>query len=379
MSTDLPVTAPPAGPPAPGADPAPRGQSPARDAAVNAVTRVSLRVMPLLPDPVKRLLMGRRRITVDGNTLDTTLQFMLAAQRAAGLGGLVASDDVTVARRQLRITSAMFPVRVDVDVENLTLPGPAGLIPARHYRPKAATGDLPLLVFYHGGGFVIGDLDTHDELCRLICRDGEVGVLSVDYRLAPEHKAPAAADDAYAAYRWASEHAADLRADPARIAVGGDSAGGNLSAVVCQRARNAGGPAPALQLLIYPAVDLCSDTRSKTLFAEGYFLTKRDMDWFMEQYLAGAAVDSQDPDASPLLADDLSGLPPALVLVGGFDPLRDEGIAYAEAMRAAGVEVDLRVEATLVHAFANFFPLGGRSAVAVAEMISALRAHLSRV
>jgi acetyl esterase len=273
----------------------------------------------------------------------------------------------------------MFPTRIDVEVRELTIPGPAGPIPARHYRPRGATGDLPLLVFYHGGGFVIGDLDTHDELCRLIARDGGLGVLSVDYRLAPEHKAPAGGDDAYAAYRWAHEHAAELGAQPARIAVGGDSAGGNLSAVVCQRSRNDGAPLPALQLLIYPATDVCSDTRSKTLFAEGYFLTKRDMDWFMDHYLEGATVDRNDPGVSPLLADDLTGLPPALVLVGGFDPLRDEGIAYAEAMRAAGVEVDLRVEGTLVHAFANFFPLGGRSAGAVADMISALRAHLSRV
>lgn len=379
MSSSLPVAAPPVGPPAPGADPAPRGKSGARDAAVNAVTKLSLRVMPLLPDPVKRVLLGGRRITVDGNTLDTTLQFMLAAQRAAGLGGLVASDEVAVARHQLRITAAMFPARIDADVRDLTIPGPAGPIPARHYRPRGVTGDLPLLVFYHGGGFVIGDLDTHDELCRLIARDGGLGVLSVDYRLAPEHKAPAAADDAYGAFRWAYDHAADLGAQPARIAVGGDSAGGNLSAVVSQRARNDRAPMPALQLLIYPATDLCGDTRSKTLFAEGYFLTKRDMDWFMDHYLEGAAVDRNDPAASPLLADDLSGLPPALVLVGGFDPLRDEGIAYAEAMRAAGVEVDLRVEGTLVHAFANFFPLGGRSAGAVADMISALRAHLSRV
>lgn len=381
MSSSSPAAAPSVGPPAPGADPAPRGKSDARDAVVNAITKVSLRVMPLLPDRAKRALLGGRRIVVDGNTLDTTLQFMLAAQRAAGLGGLVASDDVTVARRQLRITAAMFPARVDVDVDvaEVTIPGPAGAIPARHYRPTGTTGDLPLLVFYHGGGFVIGDLDTHDELCRLIARDGEIGVLSVDYRLAPEHKAPAAADDAYAAYRWAHEHAAELKAQPARIAVGGDSAGGNLSAVVCQRARNDRAPAPALQLLIYPAVDVCSDTRSKTLFAEGYFLTRRDMDWFMDHYLDGATVDRRNPDVSPLLADDLSGLAPALVLVGGFDPLRDEGIAYAEALRAAGVAVDLRVEGTLVHAFANFFPLGGRSAGAVDEMISALRAHLSRV
>lgn len=378
MSQSLPAGAPSVGPPAPHADPAPRGKSRFRDAAVNVATRVSLRVIPLLPDPVKRLLLGGRTITVDGNTLDTTLQFMLSAQRAAGLGGLVSSPDVAVAREQLRITSAMFVTDIRADVAELTIPGPAGPLRARHYRPTGASGRLPLLVFFHGGGFVIGDLDTHDDLCRLISRDGGMGVLSVDYRLAPEHKAPAAADDAYAAYRWVLEHTDDLDADPDRIAVGGDSAGGNLAAVVSQRCRNSGVRLPALQVLIYPAVDVCSDTRSKTLFADGYFLTKRDMNWFMDHYLDGAVVDSRDPIVSPLLADDLSGLPPALVLTGGFDPLRDEGNAYAEALRAAGVPVDLREERSLVHAFANFFPLGGDSATATDAMISAIRAHLSR-
>ncbi|MGE2712552.1 alpha/beta hydrolase [Mycolicibacterium litorale] len=378
MPPSLPAAAPPVGPTARGGDPAPRGKNRVRDAVVNAATRVTLRTLPVLPEPVKRALLGFRSVTVDGNTLDTTLQLLLSAQRAAGIGGLVASDDVAVARRQLRITSAMFPSSIVVDVSELSLPGPAGAIRARLYRPPTPHPDPALLVFYHGGGFVIGDLDSHDELCRLICRDGGITVLSVDYRLAPEHKAPAAADDAYAAFRWAGEHAAELGVDADRIAVGGDSAGGNLAAVVSQRARNEGARLPALQLLIYPVVDVCSETRSKTLFADGYFLTARDMNWFMDHYLGGAAVDRTDPDVSPLLADDLSGLPPALVLTGGFDPLRDEGNRYAEALRAAGVEVDLREERSLIHAFANFFPLGGDSATATAAMISALRAHLSR-
>ncbi|WP_193043471.1 alpha/beta hydrolase [Mycolicibacterium baixiangningiae] len=376
MPPSLPAAAPPAGPTARGGDRAPRRKSRMRPAVLNAGTRVTLRTLPLLPDSVKRALLGFRSVTVDGNTLDTTLQLMLAAQRAAGIGGLVASDDVAVARRQLRITAAMLPGAIVTDVSELSIPGPAGAIPARLYRPT--TPDPALLVFYHGGGFVIGDMDTHDQLCRLICRDGGITVLSVDYRLAPEHKAPAAADDAYAAFRWAGEHAADLGVDADRIAVGGDSAGGNLAAVVSQRARNDGVRLPALQLLIYPVVDVCSETRSKTLFADGYFLTARNMDWFMDLYLGGSTVDRRDPEVSPLLAEDLSGLPPALVVTGGFDPLRDEGNRYAEALRAAGVAVDLRQERSLIHAFVNFFPLGGDSATATAAMISALRAHLSR-
>jgi acetyl esterase len=236
-----------------------------------------------------------------------------------------------------------------------------------------------LLVFFHGGGFVVGDIETHDALCRLICRDAEVHVLSVEYRLAPEHKAPAATEDAYAAYQWAVAHVGELGADPARIAVGGDSAGGNLATAVAQLARIQGAPLPALQLLIYPVTNFFSgDTRSKTLFANGFFLTKKDMDWFEAHYLGGAAIDASDPRVSPLLADDLSGLPPALVVTAGFDPLRDEGTQYAEAMAAAGVPVDHRQFGSLIHGFANFFPLGGGSASATAELVSALRAHLSR-
>jgi acetyl esterase len=375
MTPSLPGQAPRVGPPAD--DAAPRGQSRGRDAVVNAAAGATLRALPRIPNGVKRLLLGGRSITVDGNTLDTTLQLMLAGQRAAGIEGLVSSDDVDVSRSQLRTLTASFKQDIPVAaVTNLSIPGPAGPIPARHYR--AAETDAPLLVFYHGGGMSIGDLDTHDDLCRLICRDGSVHVLSIDYRLAPEHKAPAAPDDAFAAYHWAVDHAAELGADPTRVAVGGDSAGGNLAGLVSQRARNEGTRLPALQLLFYPVTTYSGETRSQTLFAEGYFLTKRDMDWFRANYLDGADVDAADPRVSPLLADDLSGLPPALVLTAGFDPLRDEGNQYAEAMRAAGVTVDHREFGSLVHGFANFFPLGGGSTVATTETISAMRAHLSR-
>ena len=373
MTPSLPGQAPRVGPPSR----APRGQSRRRDAIVNAAAGVTLRALPRIPDRVKRLLLGGRSVTVDGNTLDTTLQLMLAGQRAAGIEGLVSSDDVDVSRNQLRTLAASFKQEIPVAaVTNLSIPGPVGPIPARHYR-SAAT-EAPLLVFYHGGGWVIGDLDTYDDLCRLICRDGRLHVLSIDYRLAPEHKAPAAAEDAFAAYQWAVEHAADLGADAGRIAVGGDSAGGNLAAVVSQQARNEGAPLPGLQLLIYPRTNFVGETRSTTLFSDGYFLTKRDMDWFTGKYLDGAAVDAADPRVSPLLAADLSGLPPALVLTGGFDPLRDEGEQYADAMRAAGVTVDHRQFGSLIHGFTNFYALGGGSAVATTEMISAMRAHLSR-
>jgi acetyl esterase len=377
MTQSLPGEAPPVGPPAPGADPAPRGKSTRKDAIVNAAAGITLRALPRIPDAVKRLLLGGRSVTVDGNTLDTTLQLMLAAQRAAGLGGLVSSDDVAASRSQLRTVAASFKQDIPVDrVTNLSIPGPAGAIRARHYKPTESAA--PMLVFYHGGGQAIGDLDTHDDVCRKFCRDGGVHVLSVDYRLAPEHKAPAGSEDAFAAYQWALDHAGELGADARRVAVGGDSAGGNLAALVSQRARNEGTRLPVLQLLLYPVVNYRHGTRSQTLFADGYFLTKRDMDWFTNLYLGGADVDASDPRVSPLLADDFSNLPPAMVLTAGFDPLRDEGNQYAQAMRAAGVTVDHREFGSLIHGFANFFPLGGGSATAVTETISAMRAHLAR-
>jgi acetyl esterase len=278
----------------------------------------------------------------------------------------------------LRTLAASFKQNIPVArVSNLSIPGPAGPIRARHYRPVNGDGE-PLLVFFHGGGQVIGDIETHDDVCRQICREGRMHVLSVDYRLAPEHKAPAGSDDAYAAFGWALDHAAELGADPGRVAVGGDSAGGNLAALVSLRARNEGTPLPGLQLLFYPITNYSGETRSQTLFAEGFFLRKKDVEFCREQFLDGAQVDAADPRVSPLLADDLSGLPPALVLTAGFDPLRDEGRQYADAMRDAGVPVDYRELGSLVHGFANFFPLGGGSRTAMAETISAVRAHLAR-
>jgi acetyl esterase len=341
-----------------------------------------MKVIPWVPPSAARLLAGGRSVTIDGNTLDPTLQLVLSAQRAIGINGLVLGDDPATSRAQAREISLAFAgPQIHVGVSDVSIPGPAGPIAARHYHP--ATGEpAPLLVFYHGGGWTIGDLDTHDAFCRLTCRDADVHVLAVDYRLAPEHKAPAAVDDAYAAFRWAHEHAADLGAIPGKVAVGGDSAGGNLAAVVSQLARDDGdpeGPKPVLQWLIYPRTDFTAKTRSLSLFADGFVLTKHDMDWFETQYLGGSGVAPTDPRVSPLLAADLSGLPPALIATAGFDPLRDEGDRYAAALRAAGTPVDLRSIGSVTHAFVNLFQLGGDSAVATTELISALRAHLSRV
>ncbi|MBW0017446.1 MAG: alpha/beta hydrolase [Mycobacterium sp.] len=344
----------------------------------NTVTSVGAKVISWTPTAAKRALTHGRAVIIDGNTLDPTLQLMLQGLRAVGIDGLVVNDDVAASRALMRQSTQELPgPQIHVDVDDVSLPGPAGEIRARHYRAPGGE-PAPMLVFYHGGGWVIGDLDTHDALCRLTCRDAGIHVLSIDYRLAPEHSAPAAIEDAYAAFQWAYEHATDLGANPGQVAVGGDSAGGNLAAVVAQMARDSGGPAPVLQWLIYPRTDFTAQTRSLSLFARGFLLTKRDMDFFQAQYLRDSDIAPADSRVSPLLAESLSGLAPALIAVAGFDPLRDEGESYAVALRSAGTPVDLRCLGSLTHGFANLFPLGGGSETGTSELISALRAHLSR-
>ncbi len=351
---------------------------PVPDRWKDRLTGVGAKVLPRLPGGVKWLLTGGRAVTIDGNTLDRTLQLMLGSQKMMGVDGLVLDGDVATSRAAMRaMTAALSGPEIHVATAPVSIPGPAGELTARHYRP-AGDGAAPLLVFYHGGGWVLGDLETHDAVCRLVCRDAGVHVLAVDYRRAPEHPAPAAAEDALAAFTWAAQHAGELGADPERVAVGGDSAGGNLAAVVAQQARDAGGPAPVLQWLLYPATDFTAVTRSRTLFASGFLLTKADMDWFEACYVEGSGLQRTDPRVSPVLAADLSGLAPALIVTAGFDPLRDEGDQYAAALRDAGTRVDHRRMGSLTHGFANLFALGGGSATGTSAVVSALRAHLSR-
>jgi len=222
-------------------------------------------------------------------------------------------------------------------VSVLAAEGPHGAIPLRLYRPLGTLAEqvLPALVYYHGGGWVIGDLDTHDTLCRELANHSGCAVVSVDYRLAPEHRFPAAVDDSIAAARWVHRQAAALRLDPDRIAVGGDSAGGNLAAVVALAARHAGDLPLAYQLLIYPATDQHRSAPSHTTNGEGYLLTRDTMAYFTGHYIPEPALYA-DWRASPLLHPDLSRLPPALVLTAGYDPLRDEGLAYAQKLTEAG-------------------------------------------
>ena len=237
------------------------------------------------------------------------------------------------------------------EVRALEARGPAGPIPLRSYRPAGAgAGALPVLVYYHGGGWVIGDLDTHDVLCRQLCNQSGCAVVAVDYRLAPEHRFPAAADDALAATHWVRQNAASLQVDASRLAVGGDSAGGNLAAVVALAARDAGDLPVAFQLLIYPATDQRRGWPSHTSNGQGYLLTKESMDYYHDHYIADPAQDL-DWRASPLLHENHAGLPPAFVLTAGYDPLRDEGLQYAHKLSAAGSRATLVNFERQIHGF----------------------------
>lgn len=237
-------------------------------------------------------------------------------------------------------------------VRDLQAAGPAGPIPLRLYRPlgSSAAQALPVLVYYHGGGWVIGDLDTHDVLCRELCNGAGCAVAAVDYRLAPEHRFPAAVDDAVAALQWVHDQAAELQLDPARIAVGGDSAGGNLAAVVAIAARDAGHVGLRLQLLIYPATDQRRGAPSHETNGQGYMLTRDSIAYYHDHYLVDSRHDL-DWRASPLLCEDLRGLPAALVLTAGYDPLRDEGLQYAQRLSDAGVRSTLVCFERQIHGF----------------------------
>ncbi len=324
-----------------------------------------------LPNQWQRRLAGKP-VVVDGATLDPGLQLLLSLRRRRGDQPLPALAPVDARKRTRRDAAGATAEPVPVgEITDLTIPGAAGPLPARHYAPPGG-GSGPLLVFFHGGGFVLGDVDTHDQPCRILCREAGVHVLSVGYRLAPEDPFPAAPEDAWAAVLWAASNAGRLGADPSRLAVGGDSAGGTLSAVVAQRSVREGGPKLALQLLLYPGVDRTTPYRSLDLFADGFFLTREEIGWFHLNYSSG--VDLADPRISPLRADDLRGMAPALVVTAGFDPLRDEGEAYAKALADAGVDVRLRREATLIHGFVNMTDLNAASRTALVEIAAEVRA-----
>jgi len=321
-------------------------------------------------DPEGLLLMAQP--VTRSERLHPEVRALLEMMDAQGAPPLETLDPLTARATRLEPMKALGG-QPDVleRVEDLLVPGPGGDVPVRVYATEQG-GVRPALVYFHGGGFVFGNIDTHDAVCRAIAKGSGLVVISVDYRLAPEHKFPAAVEDSYAVTVWVAQNAARLGIDARCIAVGGDSAGGNLATVVAMRCRNAGGPALVSQVLIYPATDLSSfETDSHRDFAEGYFLTRAAMKWFTGHYLPSADVAS-DPEASPLLAMNLSSLPPALVITAEFDPLRDEGEAYAERLRQAGVPVTVSRYPGMPHGFVSMRGVlaGGRQATdEVAEFI----------
>lgn len=304
-----------------------------------------------LTDALAQSPFGPRPVEREGLRLDPQVQLAFELQRASRVPALNELG-LAAARAQMEELQRAFAVpRPRVGrVEDLELPGPEGPLPARLYVPARSTRGLPLVVYFHGGGFVVGSLESTDGFCRLLCLGARCQVLSVGYRLAPEAPFPAAVDDAVAAYLWARASAAELGADPERIGVGGDSAGANLAAVTCLLARDGGHPAPRLQLLVYPMTDEASEHPSRRTFGEGFLLTRAMIAWFTQAYLQGQ--DPADPRVSPLRwKGGFEGLPAAVVATAGFDPLRDEGDAYARELAAAGCRVaHLRFE-SLPHGF----------------------------
>lgn len=334
------------------------------------------RTVPLLSPRLQVRLSGRPPIERDGQRLEPDLQLILSWLERAGRPPY---DELSLpeARAEMRrgaMVGAGPAIRLVAAVRDIEVEGAAGSLRARHYTPIPDGAPQPLIVFFHGGGFVLGDLDSHDVPGRLLAHHAGAHVVSVDYRLAPEHPFPAAVDDASAALAWAFGNAASLGADPRRIAVAGDSAGGNLAAVASWQAARDGDRAPALQLLIYPATDFVTRSRSQQMFDEGFLLIRRDMDWFTEHY-AGAA-DQADPRLSILRAEPLAGVAPAFVVTAGFDPLRDEGEAYAERLRHAGVPVFVRRFPGLIHGFINMTGVSRTARDALVEVGGATRALL---
>jgi len=320
--------------------------------------------VPRVPDP-------------KGETLPVHPQVKMLLDGLAQAGGPALSEmSPPEAREMFKSLAAMDQPEEVARVDDRVLPGVDNDIPVRVYTPQDAIGvPAPLLLWLHGGGWVIGDLDTADATARALANRSGAVVVSVDYRLAPEHTAPAALDDALAALTWSVENAELLGVDASRVAVGGDSAGGNLAAVLCQRVRDEFGPDIDFQLLVYPVVDCTLSHASIEENAEGYFLTKDAMVWFCGHYLGD--VDPKHPSVSPLHADSLAGLPPALVITAEFDPLRDEGEAYAAALREAGVSVDAIRYAGQIHNFVGMAALLDDGKDALNRAGAALRAAFS--
>lgn len=337
---------------------------------MNIAPLVSL-VRPLARTATSLPLLGPPPKNDRGATLDEQIHLMLTMLSLLERAGRPRLDQLGPDRARAEVErlsqlSEMAPLPVH-RVEDRRIATREADLPVRVFVPRSGPGTLPATVYFHGGGFVIGSLDSHATLCRLLAvRSGSI-VVAVDYRLAPEHPFPTGVEDACAAFEWVHAHADELGIDARRIALAGDSAGGNLAAVVSQIMRDRGGPMPCFQLLVYPAVDLSRSFDSHRTLGEGYFLTESLMDWFLANYLTDLSH-ARDPRASPIVTGELAGLPPAHVVTAGFDPLRDEGEAYADALRAAGVPTTSRCYESLIHGFTGMGGLSDAAAHATEDL-----------
>ncbi|MEV4057632.1 alpha/beta hydrolase [Amycolatopsis sp. NPDC049688] len=336
-----------------------------------------LRWLLRLPAPVLRVLAGRP-VVVDGRQPVPTARMLMQVSRFAPFDAPHRNGSLARARTELNLAGALAGAGIcpGVRTREGTWPGPAGPLPLRRYEPAGVPAPGPAIVYFHGGGFVLGSLDTHEGACRLLAEEAGVRVVSIGYRLAPEHPFPAAASDAVAAFAYVVSHAAEFGIDPARLAVGGDSSGGNLAAVVAHAAARGELPRPAFSLLLTPATDALGSSRSHQQFGSGFRLDRDEWAWYRDQYLRDPASYT-DPRASVLYDEALDGLPPTYVATCGFDLLRDEGEAYAARLASAGVPLVHRRHEGQLHGFANRVGVDPDARAAMLHAAGVLRAGLA--
>ena len=336
-----------------------------------ALQRFIGKLVMAMPEPVLRALSGGKAVEVGGRRLDPHFQMMAHAAKS---GPKMTSFPPAVARAAaaMGFKNAHAPLEPGVAVEDFDIPAPHGALPARSYKPSDQDPAAPVFVYLHMGGGVIGDLDTGHNFCAILAKRARCAVVSVDYRLAPEHKFPAGLDDSLFAYRWTRDNAARFGAPAGKAAVGGDSMGGNFSAIICHDLKKAGEPQPVLQLLVYPATDITSQTPSMTTHAEAFPLTTETMNWFMLHY-APEGTEHAHLRLSPMKEESLAGLAPAIVVTAGFDPLCDQGQEYADALEAEGVPTLYRCYDSLAHGFLGFPGVVKKADVACREIAGLVR------
>ena len=336
-----------------------------------------LKFLLRLPEPVLRVIAGRP-VVVDGRQPVLSARVLIRVSRWAPFDAPHRNGDLARARRELNLAGALAGAGIcpGVRTRDLSWSGPGGPLPLRLYEPAGVPAPGPALVYFHGGGFVLGSLDTHEGACRLLAEEAGVRVVSAGYRLAPEHQFPAAATDAMGAFSFVHDHAAELGIDPDRLAVGGDSSGGNLAAVVAHAAARGELPRPVFSLLLTPATDALGESASHRQFGSGFRLDRDEWAWYREQYLRDPAL-YKDPRASVLYDDSLDGLPPTFVATCGFDLLRDEGEAYAARLAAAGVPLVHRRHEGQLHGFANRVGIDPDARAAMLHAAGVLRAALA--